>query len=74
MHQNQMKIINVDDAKIITKNCDEVIMLRDLTFLFDPEKNHQEPKKLSVSLLMIILNMKLLEIKTKHKQLENTLI
>lgn len=40
MHQNQMKIINVDDAKIITKNCDEVTMLRDLTFLFDPEKNH----------------------------------
>lgn len=40
-------------------------ILRDLDFIFDPEKDHYEPKK-TVLLIMTIFNMKALEKMKKH--------
>ena len=41
-------------------------ILRDLDFIFDPEKDHYEPKKVLMTLVIIIFDMKVQEINTKH--------
>ena len=48
------------------ENCDEDKILRDLGFIFDPEKDHYEPKKLLMPLIIIIWNMNIYEVKTKY--------
>ena len=59
---------------IRNKNCHKNLILRDLDFTFDPEKDHYEPKKLLLLLIIIIINMKELEIQISHYRLKNILI
>ena len=59
---------------IRNKNCHKNLILRDLDFTFDPEKDHYEPKKLFLLLIIIIINMKELEIQISHYRLKNILI
>ena len=60
--------------EIRKENRDEVKMLGDLDFIFNPEKDHHEPKKLLVLLIITIFNMKVWEIKTKIYQSKDILM
>ena len=56
------------------ENCDEDKILKDLLFIFDPEKIIMNLKKLLMILIKTIFNMKVLEIKTKIYHSKNILI
>ena len=46
------------EIKMIKENRDEAIIPGELTFLFNPEKDQYESKKLLMSLKMIMFDMK----------------
>ena len=58
--------------EIRKENRDEDKILKD--FIFDPQKDHYEPKKLLVLLIITIFNIKVWEIKTKIYQSKNILM
>ena len=61
-------------SEIRKENHDEDIIFGDLRFLLDPQKDHYEPKKLLVFLIITIFNMKVWEITTKIYQSNNILM
>ena len=62
-HDADPTSINATIREIRKENRDEDRILRYLDFIFNPEKNNYEPKKLLV--LLMIFNVEVLETKTK---------
>ena len=60
--------------EIRKENRDEDKILKDFDFIFDQQKDHYEPKKLLVLLIITIFNIKVWEIKTKIYQSKNILM
>ena len=68
MHQNRKKKKEKrkNIRSIRRENYEANKILRDFDFIFDREKDHYEPKNVLMTLVIIIFNMKVQEIKTKH--------